>query len=488
MFKEGFYWGGAISANQAEGAYDLDGRGMTMNDYSLAGSHSNPRYVTYMDANGVPGKFLRRVEELPEGASYAVLDGEYYPNQKGIDFYHHYKEDIALFAQMGFKMFRLSISWSRIYPKGDEKEPNRKGIEFYLSVLRELRKYDIEPLVTIFHADAPAYLENKLGWDSREMISEYVKFAKTCLEEFKGLVRYWIPFNQINGLTRCLTLGGSSDEEIQKKLQQLHHQFVASAMVCKLAHQIDPQNKVACMLAATCCYPGTCDPRDIIFNREKWEEGVFYSGDVLCRGEYPFFAERIWKQHGVKILMEEDDLKLIKENHADLFSFSYYSSSINTVHVSDDIVGGDLMKGNRNPFLKYTDWGWSYDAVGLRYYLETIYDRYHLPIIIAENGLGARDVLEKDHKVEDDYRIEYLHSHFEEMSKAIDNGVELIAYLMWGPIDLISSQTGEMSKRYGFIYVDMDDQGNGTLERYKKKSFYWYKKVIASNGSDLSNE
>ena len=486
MFKKGFFWGGAIAANQAEGAYDVNGKGMTMNDFSLAGSHNKPRYVTYLDKEGKPGRFLRRIEELPDGAEYAVIPGEYYPNQKAIDFYHHYKEDIALFAEMGFKMFRMSISWSRLYPKGIEEEPNREGIEFYKNVFNELRKYNIEPLITIYHADAPAFLENNIGWDSREMIDHYLRFARTCLLEFKDFVHYWIPFNQINGLTRCLTLGETDDEEIQKKLQQLHYQFVASAAVTRIAHEINNENKIACMLAATCCYPGTCDPKDIMFNQNKWEEGVLYSGDVLCRGEYPFFTERIWKENGVRLDISKDDIELLKNNKADIFTFSYYSSSINTVHTNkDDIVGGDLMKGNRNPYLEYSDWGWSYDPLGLRYYLETVYDRYHLPIIIAENGLGAKDVLDQNGNINDDYRIQYLRSHFVEMSTAIDNGIDLIGYMMWGPIDIISSQTGEMSKRYGFIYVDMDDQGKGSLNRYRKKSFYWYQKVIATNGKEL---
>ncbi len=488
MFKDGFLWGGAISANQAEGGFDCGGRGMTMNDYSTSGSHKQPRYVTYIDKDGVPGRLLRRKEELPAGAHYALLEGCYYPNQQAVDFYHRYKEDIALLGEMGFKMFRLSISWSRLFPTGMEEVPDRNGIRFYKDVFSELKKYHIEPLVTIFHADAPCVLEKEIGWNDRRMIDYYMRFAETCFREFRDDVKMWIPFNQINGLTRGLTLHNASDRKICEQLQQLHYQFVASAKAVIAGHKADPENRIGCMLAATCTYPGTCDPEDIMLNRRSWEEGVFYSGDVLCRGEYPYFAKRIWAEHGAELDITEEDLETIRSGKADMFTFSYYSTSLITRHNDGEIVGGDLMTGAKNDYLQYSDWGWSFDPLGLRYYLEVIYDRYRIPMLVAENGLGARDRVEADGTIHDDYRIEYLRKHFLEMSKACDEGVDLIGYAMWGPFDLISSQTGEMSKRYGFIYVDLDDEGNGTRNRIRKASFDWYKHVIESNGSDLPAE
>ena len=486
-FSKDFLWGGAIAANQAEGGWNEGGRGPALTDVTTGGSVKEPRYNTYIDKDGNPGKVKDKMP-IPEGAKYAVLDDYYYPNHKGVDFYHHYKEDIALFAEMGFKMFRLSISWSRLYPHGDEETPNQEGVEFYRSVFETCRKYNIEPLVTIWHFDTPLYLEEEYGgWQNRKLIDFYVRFATTCFTEYNGLVKYWLTFNEINNTVMMLDLFGNegTDEDYQKAYQHLHYQFVASAKAVKVGHSINPDYMIGCMICGITHYPGTCDPKDILLNRYMWEKGIFYCGDVQCKGEYPTFAVRLWKEHNVELDFTEEDKVALKEGTVDMYTFSYYMSSLETTHETDDKVSGNFAAGARNPYLTYSDWGWAFDPLGLRYYLEMIYDRYHKPLMVVENGLGAYDTVEEDGSIHDDYRIDYYREHIREMGNAIDNGVDLIGYTTWGCIDLVSAGTGEMRKRYGFIYVDMDDAGQGTMARSKKDSFYWYKKVIASNGTDL---
>ena len=487
-FPKNFFWGGAIAANQAEGAWNVDGRGPALTDVTTGGSVKEPRYITYIDKDGKPGKFAKRGDALPEGAHYAVLDGYYYPNHDGIDFYHHYKEDIKLFAQMGFTMFRMSISWSRLYPNGDEEVPNEKGIEFYRNVFKELRKYHIEPLVTIWHFDTPLYLEEKYGgWTNRKLIEFYDRFAKTCFTEFKGLVKYWLTFNEINNTVMFLEMFGNkaTPQMYRDAYQHLHHQFVASAHAVKIGHQIDPENKIGCMICGITFYPLTCDPEDILLNRHTWEQNIFYCGDVQCKGQYGSYAKRLWAKHDVKLDITEQDLIDLQEGTVDMYTFSYYMSTIVTTHEVKEKVGGNFSAGAKNPYLKYSDWGWAFDPAGLQYYLEMIYDRYGLPIMVVENGLGAYDKVEEDGSIHDPYRIEYLKEHIKAMDKAIANGVDLIGYTWWGCIDLVSAGTGEMRKRYGFIYVDKDDEGHGTYERSKKDSFYYYQKIIKSNGNDL---
>ena len=487
-FRKDFFWGGATAANQCEGAWNVDGRGPAKTDVTTNGSHHEPRLVTYIDKDGVSHAVPQNLDKLPEGAHYAVLDDYYYPNHDGIDFYHRYKEDIALFAEMGFKMFRMSISWSRLFPNGDEDEPNAKGVEFYRNVFKECRKYNIEPLVTIWHFDTPLYLEEHYGgWNNRQLIDFYVRFATTCFKEYQGLVKYWLTFNEINNTIMMLNLFGNhaGDKEHQQGYQQLHYQFVASAKAVQIGHEIDPNNMIGCMICGITFYPGTCDPKDIMANRHMWEKSIFYCGDVQCKGKYPTFAKRLWNEHHVQLDITEQDLEDLKHGCVDMYTFSYYMSSIETTHETDDMVSGNFAAGARNPYLTYSDWGWAQDPLGLRYYLEMIYDRYEKPLMVVENGLGAYDTLEEDGSIHDDYRIDYLRDHIKEMGKAIDNGVNLIGYTTWGCIDLVSAGTGEMRKRYGFIYVDKDDQGHGTYNRYRKDSFYWYKKVIESHGEDL---
>jgi len=487
-FPEGFLWGGATAANQVEGAWNEDGRGPAMTDVTTGGTVNTPRLITYIDKDGNHGT-LTRGEKLPEGAHYAVLDEYYYPNHKGVDEYHRYKEDIALFAEMGFKTYRMSISWSRLYPNGDETEPNKAGLEHYRDVFKELRKYDIEPLVTIWHFDTPLYLEEKYGgWQNRALIDFYVRFATTCFQEYKGLVHYWLTFNEINNTIMFLDLTDDKDlpdSAYQEAYQHLHYQFVASAKAVQIGHAIDPTNMIGCMICGICMYPMTCDPKDIILNRHVWEKNIFYCGDVQCKGAYGTYVTRLWNEHNVELDITDEDLLDLEMGTVDMYTFSYYMSNVCTTHEVTDKVGGNFSAGARNEYLTYSDWGWALDPDGLQYYLEMIYDRYEIPLMVVENGLGAYDKVEEDGSIHDPFRIDYYRAHIQAMDKAIENGADVIGYTTWGCIDVVSAGTGEIRKRYGFIYVDVDDEGNGTLDRSRKDSFYWYKKVIASNGEDL---
>lgn len=483
-FKTDFLWGGATAANQIEGAWNIDGRGPAKTDVTTAGSVNSPRLVTYIDQNGKSAT-LTRLQSLPQGAKYAVVDGYYYPNHDAIDFYHHYKEDIALFAEMGFKIFRMSISWSRLYPKGIEEKPNQAGIEFYRNVFNELHKYNIEPLVTIWHFDTPLYLEENLGdWKNRKLIDYFEKFARTCFEEFKDQVKYWITFNEINNTINFLP-DDLDDSYYQDAYQHLHNQFVASARAVKIGHEINPNNKIGCMICGITYYPYSCNPQDVIYNLEKWQNGILYCGDIQCFGKYPVYAQKLWKKHNVNLTITQQDLIDLTEGCVDMYTFSYYTSQAVTQRKDITKTQGNMSFGVKNPYLNYSQWGWSCDPDGLYYYLNLIYDRYQRPLMIVENGLGAIDTVEKDGSIHDNYRIEYLRNHIQAMKKAVDDGIDLIAYTTWGCIDLVSASTGEMKKRYGFIYVDKNDDGSGTYKRSKKDSFYWYKKVIESNGEIL---
>ena len=461
-FSKDFYWGGAVAANQCEGAWNVDGRGMARTDVTTGGTVNTPRMVTFIDKDGQKQKLPNHGFKLPEGAHFAVFDDELYPNHDGIDFYHHYKEDIALLKEMGFKMFRLSISWSRIYPTGEETEPNQAGLDFYRNVFTELRNAGIEPLVSIWHFDTPLALEEKYGdWQDRKYIELYEKYVTTIFKEYKGLVKYWLTFNEINNTINFLP-DDASDEAFQEAYQHLHYQFVASARAVQIGHAIDPDYQIGCMIC-----------------------GIFYCGDVQCKGKYPTYAKRLWKEHNVELDITEQDLVELKNGTVDLYTFSYYMSQSITTHKNEDTVSGNMSFGVRNPYLTYSDWGWALDPQGLRYYLEVVYDRYELPLMVVENGLGAFDTVEEDGSIHDDYRIDYYRAHIKEMDKAIEEGIDLIGYTTWGCIDLVSAGTGEMRKRYGFIYVDKHDDGTGTMKRSKKDSFYWYKKVIESNGENL---
>lgn len=478
-FPKNFYWGGATAANQFEGGWREGGKGDSVCDHMTAGSLNSPR------------RFTNKIQETL-----------YYPSHNGVDFYHHYKEDIALFAEMGFKMFRLSVNWTRIFPNGDDLEPNQDGIAFYKKVLLELRKNHIEPLVTISHYEIPYHLSQKYnGWLDRKCIDFYLKFCEVLFTEFKGIVKYWLTFNEINSLEfgigdilsggfRCedgnaQVLGiKPTREDNQKRYQGLHHQFLASAKAVVLGHEIDPENKIGCMVAGGCYYPYTCNPDDVLKAQRDMRMN-YYCGDIQVRGEYPYYAKRMFKEMDIEITMEENDAEILKKGKVDFYSFSYYMSTCSTVDEEVMRTKGNLVTGVTNPYLKSSDWGWQIDPKGLRFLLNDLYARYQIPIMIVENGLGANDVLEKDGTIHDSYRQEYLKEHIIQIREAIEDGVDVIAYTPWGCIDLISASTGEMKKRYGFIYVDLDNEGKGTFKRYKKDSFNWYKKVIASNGEDL---
>ncbi|MCD8221578.1 MAG: glycoside hydrolase family 1 protein [Clostridiales bacterium] len=475
-FPEGFLWGGAVAANQLEGAWDVDGKGPSVSDMCTNGTHTSPKRITT-----------------------TIEPDTLYPSHEAIDFYHHYEEDIALFAEMGFKAFRTSINWTRIFPTGEEAEPNEKGLEFYDRVFDCCKKYGIEPLVTISHYEMPyALVEKYNGWAGRECIELFEKYCKVIFERYKDKVKYWLTFNEINcglmnigAITAISTVQGYSgsvlDCEVsdQVRFQALHHQFVASARVIRYAHQNYPEFLMGNMIAFITTYPYTCNPDDMIEAQKKMQMNNWFCSDVHVRGEYPYYAQRYWDEHGVKIQMEPGDLEDLAEGTIDFYTFSYYMSNCTSTDPKLQGTSGNLVDGVKNPYLPASDWGWQIDPKGLRWTLNEIYSRYQIPMMVVENGLGAKDVVEADGSIHDSYRIDYLRQHIHEMGEAIKDGVDLIGYMPWGCIDLVSASTGEMAKRYGFIYVNKFDDGTGDLSRQKKDSFEWYKKVIATNGEDL---
>lgn len=486
-FPKDFYWGGATAANQYEGGWNLDGRGPALTDFTTGGSVQTNRYLTYFDKNGDPKKVRTSIvsSDIPMDVTFAVFEDEHYPNHMGVDFYHRYKEDIALFKEMGMNMFRMSISWSRIYPLGIEEAPNEEGLAFYRNVFEELKRNGIEPLVTISHYDDPAYIATKIGWEDPKTIDLYFKFAKTVMDEYCDLVKYWLTFNEINSMLMLSAfVPNYPEEKTRLSYIQLHNKFVASAKTVKYAHETYPEFVMGCMIAGLVNYPLTCDPKDILAAQEKMQNYFWYCGDVQSRGKYPSCSKKIWAQYGLDPEFFNKDAQLLKEGKVDVFTFSYYNTTCVTTHkdVAKD-GAGNLSMGAKNPYIHYSDWGWGVDADGLRYILNEIEDRYSLPIMIVENGLGAYDVLE-DEQVHDPYRIEYFKCHIKAMDDAIQDGVNLIGYTPWGIVDLVSASTGEMAKRYGVIYVDLDDEGKGTLKRYKKDSFDYYANVIRTNGKE----
>ncbi len=477
-FPKNFLWGGAVAANQCEGAWDVDGKGPSTSDMCTNGSHTTPKRVTTK-----------------------IEPGTLYPSHEAIDFYHHYEEDIALFAEMGFKCFRTSINWTRIFPTGMESQPNEKGLAFYDKVFDCCKKHGIEPLVTISHYELPyALVEKCNGWEGREVIGYFETYCKVIFERYKDKVKYWLTFNEINSGTMPFgavlstgTVKGYSGpvtevpNDMQARYQALHHQFVASARVVKYAHEHYPQFKLGNMICFGAAYPYTCNPDDMLEAQHQMRNMNWYCSDVQVKGEYPYYAKAFWKRNGIAIKMEPGDLEELKQGTVDFYTFSYYMS--NCVGVSRDAasVEGNIAQGLQNPYLKASEWGWQIDPKGLRWSLNEIYDRYRIPIMIVENGLGARDERAGDGKFHDSCRIDYLRQHIEQMKLAVEeDGVDLIGYTPWGCIDLVSASTGEMAKRYGFIYVNKFDDGTGDLSRERKDSFYWYKKVIATNGEDLS--
>ena len=475
-FRSDFLWGGATAANQYEGAWDADGKGASVSDMCTNGSHTVPKRITPV-----------------------FEEGTLYPSREATDFYHHYKEDIALFAEMGFKTFRMSIAWTRIFPTGMESEPNEAGLAFYDRVFDECRKYNIEPLVTISHYEMPyALVEKCNGWEGRECIEYFMNYCRAIFERYKDKVKYWLTFNEINAGTMpmgsVLSLGTirgyngavtDVPDEPQVRFQALHHQFIASALAVKYAHEKYPQFKMGNMSIFATMYPFTCNPDDIVETQRQMQMTNWFCSDVQVRGEYPYYAQRFFEENNIKIKMEPGDREILKDGTIDFYTFSYYMTNCVSTDPIQQGTSGNLMGGVKNPYLEASDWGWQIDPKGLRYTLNEIYGRYGIPVMVVENGLGAYDKLEEDGSIHDGYRIDYLREHIIQMKEAVKDGVDLMGYTPWGCIDLVSASTGEMAKRYGFIYVNKYDDGTGDLGRRKKDSFEWYKKVIATNGEEL---
>lgn len=475
-FPENFLWGGAVAANQCEGAWNADGKGISVPDVITNGTHTKPRQIE----PGIKPQLL-------------------YPSHEAIDFYHHYEEDIALFAEMGFKVFRTSINWTRIFPTGEEEEPNEAGLAFYDRVFRCCKEHNIEPLVTISHYELPyALVEKYNGWVDRRLIDLYMKLCRVIFERYKDTVRYWLTFNEIN----CATLYTGTmlstnnirgfhgpvtelEDKPQERFQAVHHQFVASARAVNYAHKNYPQFQMGNMIAFLPDYPYTCSPDDVLATQHQMQMVNWFCSDVQIRGRYPGYSRRYFEENGIRIQMESGDLEEIRTGTVDFYTFSYYMTFCVTTDPEADNTSGNLLGGAKNPYLEASDWGWQIDPKGLRWSLNEIYDRYQIPMMVVENGLGAYDEKAGDGKIHDDYRIDYLRQHIEQMGEAVRDGVDLFGYTPWGCIDLVSASTGEMAKRYGLIYVNKFDDGTGDLSRERKDSFFWYKKVIATNGEDL---
>ncbi|MDO4671264.1 MAG: 6-phospho-beta-glucosidase [Aerococcus sp.] len=467
-----FLWGGATAANQIEGGYLEGGKGLTSVDLIPHGEYR------FDIARG-----NRHYSDVPAG--------QYYPSHEAIDFYHRYKEDIALFAEMGFKCYRFSIAWSRIFPTGLESEPNEEGLKFYENVIDELLKYGIEPVITLNHFDVPKQLIDEFGsWRSRRMVDCFETYVTAVFNRFKGKVKYWITFNEINMLLHFSFMGAgiyiAPDEDRELvTYTAAHHELLASATATKLLREIDPDAQIGCMIAAGDFYPYSSNPKDVWAAHEQNQENFFFI-DVQSRGEYPRWTKQRFEKLG--ITFSDEDLALLRENTVDYISFSYYSSR--TAADKDTPVEkatGNVFAGPKNPYLKASEWGWEIDPLGLRITMNTLWERYQKPLFIIENGLGAKDHPTETGEIHDTYRMDYLKAHIEAFKAAVEeDNIPLLGYTPWGCIDVVSASSGEMSKRYGFIYVDRDDQGNGTLNRSKKDSFHWYKQVIASNGEDLT--
>lgn len=491
-FPKKFLWGGATAANQYEGGYLEGGKGLNTSDVLTAGAHTTPRKVTWKNpSTGETGAIEMSFGgdfPLPEGAVPDVVEGYYYPSHTATDFYGHYKEDIALMAEMGFKTFRLSMNWGRVFPNGDDEKPNQAGLDFYDKVFDECKKYGIEPLVTLSHYETPLNLTIKYGgWKNRKLIDFFENYAKTVFEYYEGKVKYWLTFNEINCMDwNPFMAGGMTDFSAQAKAQGAYNQFVASSKAVRAAHQINSEIKVGQMLAYQPMYAYTCDPADQVYVMEATQGTLFYS-DVQTGGYYPEYRLKKYEREGIVLDDEPEDYELIANYPADFLSFSCYGSSTFTTH--KDILEkskGNLFMGIKNPYLKTNAWEWATDPQCLRLALNTLYSRYRKPLWIVENGIGWDDKVEADGSIHDSYRIDYLRQNIQSMDDAINlDGIPLMGYTMWGCIDLVSAGTGEMKKRYGFVYVDRDDRGNGSLKRSKKDSFYWYKKVIATQGKDL---
>lgn len=487
-FKDGFLWGGATAANQYEGGWNKGGRGPANTDVMTKGSKDTARGITYIMPDGT-GHLMEgvSVKDMPSGAEFKVLEAFDYPAHRAVDFYHRFKDDIALFAELGFKTYRMSISWTRIFPTGLESEPNEEGLRFYEEIFDELHKFGIEPMVTLHHFEVPLELTNQWGaWADRRTVDCFIRYCKAVYTRYKDKVKYWLTFNEINNIYFGFLSSGITAGDLQTVMQAAHHQFVASAMAVKLGHQINPEFKIGGMLAASRCtvYPQTCNPEDV---QNAWEQASrqYFFADVQCRGYYPTYQLRYFERNGIQIQVKPGDEEILREGTVDFLSLSYYRSMITS---TEKKKGSDpLLLGVINPYLKATEWGIAIDPLGFRITLHNLFDRYQIPLMVVENGIGAADTVEENGSIHDNYRIDFFRTHIQAMKDAVElDGVDVMGYTTWAPIDIVSAGTGEMKKRYGFVYVDMDDAGNGTLKRSKKDSFKWYQRVIATNGENLN--
>jgi len=484
QFPEGFLWGGATAANQFEGGWNEGGKGWSVSD--AARSHLDVDVQDYAKQNEVLEKDVLEAMAHPE-------DLVHYPKRHGSDFYHHWKEDIGLLAEMGFKVFRMSIAWSRIFPKGDEETPNEEGLQFYDNVFTELKKHNIEPLVTISHYEPPLHLVLEYNcWYNRKTIDFFMNFTRTIVDRYKDRVKYWLTFNEVDSMIRHpYTTGGllrdrfDDDKWEEVIFQSMHHQFVASALATKYIHESDPEAKVGCMLTKLTYYPFTCKPEDVLEAQQRMRSTYCYS-DTQVFGEYPAYLLARFRNHGLNLVMTEEDLEVMKKYPVDFISFSYYSSSCVAKNTEGlQTTAGNTVTAIKNPYLTASEWGWQTDPIGLRVSLVDLYDRYRKPLFIVENGIGLDENLDENHEIKDPFRVEYTRDHLIQVNEAIKDGVDVMGYLYWGPIDVVSAGTGEMRKRYGFVYVDRFNDGHGTLERVKKNSYDRYKEIIESNGEIL---
>lgn len=470
-FPENFMWGGAVAANQLEGAYDVDGKGLCVADIN-----------EFRDDVDITKKSNLEVTTDYIKEALASKD-RIFPKRWGIDFYHTYKEDLKLLAELGLKTFRTSINWARIYPNGDDEMPNEAGLKFYDDLFDEIIKNGMEPMITISHYEIPLHLTTAYkGWYSREVIDFFEKYCKTVFDRYAGKVKYWIIVNQINLIVHesFNHLGVAADlvdDLLSAKYQAVHNEMVACARATKYAHDNYPDMEIGMMLCGGPAYAATCKPEDVLATQKHNQMEYFFS-DVLLRGYYPGYALRFFEDHDIHVEFGEHDEEDFK-NTCDFFSFSYYYTRICNKESYEN--GNEAI---RNMELPANPWGWTIDPIGLRILLNEFYDRYQKPIYITENGVGYYDKLE-DGEIHDSYRIEYYRDHIAQMKEAIKDGVDLRGYYAWGPIDIVSCSSSEMSKRYGFIYVDLDDYGKGSGKRIKKDSYAWMQKVIASNGEEL---
>lgn len=479
-FPKGFLWGGATAANQCEGAWNEDGKGLSFSDLLYGGHHQT------------------RMKDAP-AFSWTPDPMKHYAYHQGIDFYHHYQEDIALLAELGLKAFRMSIAWTRIYPKGDDEIPNELGLKFYDSVFDELEKYGIEPIVTLSHFEMPVHLITKYGgWKDKRLIELFDKFVRTVAERYKGRVKYWIPFNEMNraiievdghwnvSFHTGFSLDGTEENRAQLVMDGIHNQLIATSHAVKIIHEIDDVSKVGAMLLYHPMYPRTCKPEDVEAADSEERKQVFYTADLLTSGEYPYYMNKYLEEMNVINNISDDDFELMKANPIDFIAFSYYHSMCMAKDPQAyKQIEGNIIGGIKNPYLDTSEGNWTIDALGLKIALHRLYDRYHLPLLIAENGTKMTVYPDENNEIDDTAKIPYLKAHLKAVNEAMGEGVDCFGYCWWGPIDMVSASTGELRLRYGFIYVDIDDEGKGTFRRMKTKAFSWFQHLINTSGQAL---